>query len=300
MLGLAIGMGPAIWAESPGIRITAPSLGWVLSPDGTQVTEIAGVAASPRAGRELALPAAARRSWASPDAAAVLVQTENGIFLVRESGAPQSILELSGPAEFSAAWDRAAAGFALCGPESCQSFDPAGAIRASWDVEAGARALAYSAESGLVISLNGAAQWLRADGRAPLDGSPIAAAFRPGTSEAWFLDAEGRLTGQDFLGRRTGEGQVIENALGLVASRDGRAFFAASETAAAVFLIESQKTESVEIGEPVEGVWAAPGAFSIRLHDSAKRPIAIWDGESGALGWMPAVEVAVEVTEVNQ
>lgn len=290
MLGLAIGMGPAVWAETPEVRITAPSLGWVLSPDGNQITEIAGVASSPRAGRDRALPGAARRSWASPDATAVLVQTENGIILIREAGEPLAILELSGPAEFSAAWDRAAAGFALCGPESCQAYDAAGAIRSSWEIEAGSRALAFSAGAGVVVASSSAVQWLRADGRTTIDGAPVAAAFRPGTEEAWFLDAAGHLFGQDFQGRRTGEAQLMENPLGLVASRDGKAFFAASEKAAAVFLIESASAESVDVGAPIEGVWATPGAFSVRLHDSAKRPIAIWDGESGLLGWMPATE----------
>ena len=33
---------------------------------------------------------------------------------------------------------------------------------------------------------------------------------------------------------------------------------------------------------------SAAGRFTVRLHDSAKRAIAIWNGDSGITGWVPA------------
>ena len=49
ILCLAVSSHLALGADASGIRIAAPSLGWVLAPDGSQVIEITGVPESPRA-----------------------------------------------------------------------------------------------------------------------------------------------------------------------------------------------------------------------------------------------------------
>jgi hypothetical protein len=131
---------------------------------------------------------------------------------------------------------------------------------------------------------------------------PAAAAFRPNSPELWLLHPSGHLSGRDLQGRRTAEAQLVPNALGLVASQDGAAFFAANAGgAAAVVSLATSQTEQFDLEDTVEGVWPAPGLFAVRLHHSAKRPIGFWNGETGLTGWVPAqpLEQPSE-TEVRQ
>ncbi len=276
-------------AESAGIRLSAPALGWILASDGAQLIEIAGIAASPRAGRAVALPSPARRVWASPDSNAVLLRLDAGLFLLRANEQLEQLAEIPLDVDVTAAWDRSSAGFAICWAEICQARALNGPIRDQWPFTAGARVVAFSMEAGLLTATAQSAEWRNAAELIPLDTIPAAAAFRPGTQELWLLDADGRLAGRDRQGRRTGEGESVANALGLISSADGKAFFAANaDGAAAVFSVASSQSERFAIEESVEGVWPAPGLFAIRLHESAKRPIAIWNGETGITGWMPA------------
>jgi len=106
--------GMALAAESPGIRLSSPTLGWVLASDGSQLIEIAGIAASPRAGRAIDLPSAARRFWTSPDANAVILRLDTGIFLLRSGDQLEQVAE---GIAVTAVWDRASTGFALCWAE---------------------------------------------------------------------------------------------------------------------------------------------------------------------------------------
>ena len=278
--------GLAFAAESPGIRLSSPTIGWVLASDGLQLIEIAGIAASPRAGRAVALPSAARRFWTSPDANAVILRLDNGIFLL---GSGEQLAELSEDFEVTAVWDRSSTGFAICWAEKCEARAANGAIRHQWKVSSGSRVIAYSAEAGLVTASAEDADWHYGGELIHLDAVPAAAAFRSGTKELWLLNPDGRISGQDRQGRRLGEGELVAGALGLVGSLDGKAFFAVNaEGEAAVYSLESAQTVRVAIGNSVEGVWPAPGLFAVRLHESAKRPIAIWNGETGITGWMPA------------
>lgn len=293
LLGLALLPGLAIGAEAPGIRLSPPTLGWILAPDGSQIVEITGVTDSPRAGRALSLPAAARRAWTSPDAAAVLLQLDTGLFLVRSNEQGELLTDLPAGAEVSAAWDRASTGFAACWETNCEARSANGAVRSRWEVAASTRAIAYSDESGLLTGTPESAEWRRGADVIRLDAMPVAAAFRAGTQEIWLLDAGGHLSGQDARGRRVGEGELVAAAVGLAGSLDGKSFFAANaDGAAAVFSMESGQSEHFVIEDTVEGVWAAPGLFAARLHESAKRPVAIWNGESGTTGWMPSQPAA--------
>lgn len=89
-------------------------MGWVLASDGSQLIEIAGIAASPRAGRAIDLPSAARRFWTSPDANAVILRLDTGIFLLRSGDQLEQVAE---GIAVTAVWDRASTGFALCWAE---------------------------------------------------------------------------------------------------------------------------------------------------------------------------------------
>ena len=290
--------GLALAAESTGIRLSSPTLGWVLASDGSQLIEIAGIAESPRAGRTVALPSAARRSWTSPDANSVILRLDTGIFLIRSGEQLEQLAEfpseLPRDIEVAAVWDRSSAGFAICWAEKCEARAANGAIRDQWKISSGSRAIAFSVEAGLVTANAEDAGWHYGGELIQLDAVPAAAAFRAGTKELWLLHLDGRISGQDRQGRRLGEGGLVAGALGLIGSLDGKAFFAVNaEGEAAVYSLESAQTVRVAIEESVEGVWPAPGLFAIRLHESAKRPITIWNGETGITGWMPAATIEV-------
>ncbi|MBI2685638.1 MAG: hypothetical protein HYX27_04925 [Acidobacteria bacterium] len=287
MLSLAIVSGLVLAAEPSAIRISAPSLGWVLAADGSQVVEISGLADSPRTGRAVSLPAVARRAWSSPDAASVLVQLDAALFLIRAAGEPEAIAELPAGVTLSAAWDRSSSGFAVCWETNCEARDAGGAIRTRWEVDASARVLAYSGEGGMVLTTADAAEWRRGGETVRIDPAPAAATFRPRSQELWIVDNTGQLYGQDFQGRRTGEGEMVTDAVGLIASADGRYFFASNaEGNAAVFDVDSGSTNRTDLETTVEGVWLSPGPFSARLHESSKRAIAIWTDVS--IGWVPS------------
>ena len=289
LLSLAVASGLTIAAESPDIRISAPSLGWVLAADGSQVIELAGVSDSPRVGRAFALESAARRAWAAPDSTATVLQTASGISLLRGGDRVEGLFELPAGSAATVAWDRASAGFAVCWDTNCEARDAAGALRSRWEVAAGARVIAYSAANGLVLATGETAEWRRDNAAIALDSQPVAAAFRPGTSELWLLDASGQLSGIDPQRRPTGSAELVAGAVGQVASLDGTAFFAANAEGAAAFTnLETLQTEKFSVEDSVEGLWPAAGRFTVRLHDSAKRAIAIWDGASGITGWVPA------------
>lgn len=289
LLILAAIPGLALAADSAGIRFSSPSIGWVLAADGSQLIEIAGIDSSPRTGRAVALPSAARRSWSSPDASSALLRLNTGLILLKSDGHPTQIVEIASNVDVAAAWDRSSTGFVACWAGTCQARAADGAIRDQWPVPEGSRIVAFSLEAGLLTATSESADWRQGAESIQLETVPAAAAFRPGTQELWLLDADGRLAGRDRQGRRTGEGELVANAVGLVSSADGKALFAVDpEGRAAVFTIESAQSERFSIDESVEGVWPAPGRFAIRLHESAKKPIAIWNGETGVTGWMPA------------
>jgi hypothetical protein len=290
------------WAAEPAaVRLSAPSLGWVLAADGSQAIEINGITDSPRAGRAVVLPSAGRRSWASPDASSAIVRLDVGLFLLRADERVDQLVELAADVEVSAAWDRSSAGFVLCWAEICQSRGADGAIRSQWEVAASSRVLAFSVEAGVVAATADRAVWYAGTEHTPLVTLPVAAAFRSGTQELWWVDAAGHVVGQDWQGRRAGEGELVENALGVVSSLDGKALFAANaEGAAAVLSLDGAQTEKWNVEDTVEGVWAAPGLLAVRLHESAKRPIAIWNGETRSTGWMPASPAPAVDTEVRQ
>ena len=283
-------------AQAPAIRISAPTLGWVLSSDGTQLIEIAGVPESPRAGRAVALSAVARHAWSSPDAAAVALRLDDGLYLVRSGGQLELLTEIEKGAAVSLVWDRASAGFAACWADKCQARTVTGGEAEQWEIAIGSRLIAFSQNAGAVTVSDSAADWRHRGEVIHLDAIPVAAAFRAGTDELWTVDAEGRLTGRDRQGRRTGEGEMVPGAIGLVSSADGSRFFSVnSEREFATYAVASGQTERLSVDDPVDGAWPAPGSFAIRLHESAKRPIAIWDGDSGVTGWMP-----VAASEVRQ
>ncbi|MBL8237545.1 MAG: hypothetical protein JNM66_09015 [Bryobacterales bacterium] len=288
-------------AESPAVRFSSPSMGWILAADGSQAIEITGVADSPRAGRAVALPSAARRSWVAPDATAAVLRLDSGLFLLRSSDVLELLAPLDPGIAVSVAWDRASAGFALCWAESCESRAADGAIRAQWDVPSASRALAFSVADGLVVATADTAFWYSTNETVALQTLPVAAAFRSGPRELWSVDAAGNLLGQDMQGRRTGEAELVANPLGLVGSLDGGTFFAANaEGEAAIFTFDAARTEKWNVEDTVEGAWAAPGVLAVRLHESAKRPVAIWNSETRTTGWMPAETPSATGTEVRQ
>lgn len=289
--------GLAIAADSSGVRISAPALGWLLSPDGSQLIQLTGVAESPRAGATIALENPARAAWASPDASAIVLKFDSGLALLR-SGGPVEPLPGAPIAAHAAVWDRASAGFALCSQDSCLAFDNAGAIRSRWEVASGSRPLAYSADHGLVTVSADGADWHQANQSIRLDSLPAAAAFRPGTAELWFIDAAGTLSQQDAQGLRRALPDLVPNAVGIVAALDGKSIFAVNaEGAAASASLDTLQAERFSLEDTVEGAWPAPGAFAIRLHESAKRPVAIWNGETGLTGRAPAFSPETEVRQ---
>lgn len=257
ILALAALPGIGIAADPPAIRVSAPTLvGWVTVQDGSQIIEIAGIAESPRAGRTVALPSAARRFWASPDGKAVLVRLDTGLFLLKSNDQVELLVEISPDSDVTAAWDRSSAGFAICWAEICQARAADGAIRAQWEVPAGSHVAAFSVDAGLVTATGGGGEWRGGSGVIHLNAAPAAAAFRSGTRELWLHDETGHLIGQDQQGRRIGEGELVPNALGLVSSLDGKSFFSANvEGAAAVFSLDSFQTERLSVPDTVEGVW---------------------------------------------
>jgi len=298
---LAIVTGLTLAAESPAVRLSAPSLAWILAPGGSQVIEITGIPESPRAGRAVGLPSAAWRSWAAPDSNSVILRLDTGLYLFRANDPLVLLTELAPEVDVTAAWDRASAGFALCWAEICQGRGANGALRSQWEVAAATRAVAFSVEAGLVSATPDNAVWRTETSNTALEIVPAAAAFRAGTQELWLVDARGHVTGRDRQGRRTGEGELVENPLGLVSSADGKSFFSANaEGAAAAYSLDAAQTTRVSLEDTVEGVWAAPGPFAVRLHESAKRPIAIWNGETGTAGWMPAANFSTVNAEVRQ
>jgi hypothetical protein len=288
---------PPTWAAPPPARISVPALGWVLSPDGTQIMEIAGLPSSPRPGRSLALPSPARAAWSAPDGLSALLRLDDAFYLALPDQ-PEPLLLLSvpvpeQPAHPSAAWDRGSQGFAICYGEQCLEFDRAGALRGTMAAAEGAQLLAYSRQSGLVTRNGDALAWLRDSASLTLDIPAAAAAFRPGHQELWVLDHAGQLYSFDAAGSRSEMGEFLPAAAGLVASADGSSFFAAAYSgAAARFAVDTRSVTAHQLEDSVDGVWPAPGEFAVRLHDSPKRPIAIWNGDSGTAAASPALIVS--------
>jgi hypothetical protein len=227
--------------------------------------------------------------WAAPDSSSAVVRLDTGLFLLRPASPLQLLQDLPPGAEASALWDRGSAGFALCWLDICEARDAEGAIRSRWSLPAGFRPLAFSLEAGLAAAGSTSALWFHQAGSVPLDTVPAAAAFRSRSMELWMLDRSGNLSGRDAQGRNTGDAILVPDAVGLVGSLDGDAFFAANASGdAAVFSFATAQTRQFALEDPVEGAWPAPGLFAVRLHDSAKKPIAFWNGETGLTGWMPA------------
>ena len=289
--------GLALAADSSGVRISAPALGWLLSPDGSQLIQMTGVAESPRTGATIALESPARAAWAAPDASAILLKLDTGLALLHPGGQLEPVPGVP-PSVHSAIWDRSSAGFAVCWQAVCQAFDPSGAIRSRWEVASAARPLAFSAELGLVTLSPDGADWHQAGRSIRLDSLPAAAAFRPGTGELWFIDAAGTLSQQDSQGLRRALPDLVPSAIGLVAALDGKSIFAVNaEGAAATANLDTLQADRFSVEDSVEGAWPAPGAFAIRLHESAKRPISIWNGETGLTGRAPAFSPESEVRQ---
>lgn len=275
-------------------RIAAPALGWLLSPDGSEVIGITGVIDSPRDGQSYKLPAVASRIWVSPDASALVARMADELWLIspgsssRQLGAADSAV--------SVAWDRGGNGFVICQPERCAEHAASGAVRGSFAVAGTVNVLAYSAGAGVIYAVDSTATWHRASGDVAV-GEAAAAAFRPGSQELWVLSTDGKLAGLDSNGASIGSAELVTGAVGLAMSADGAALVAASGSEAAVFDIRNAQVNRIPVEGGVEGLWLAPGNFAVRLHESAKRPVAFWNGETGALGWMPA---AVAAGEQNQ
>ncbi len=291
-LGLALI--PAL-VSAADLRVSAPGLGWLLSPDGRQVIAITGVPESPRAGDAIPLPGLARQLWSAPDASAALIRLDEGLYLLRPGLDPAELAAVSADAAVSAAWDRASAGFAACWADSCRAFDRAGLPGAETAAAPGVRLLAYSASAGLLTVEGDAALWRAGGSTRPLDAVPAAAAFLPGASELWFLDPAGRLAALSAQGARRDLPETVDSPIALVASADGQSVFVVNATGeAAVLGVASGAVTRHTLEETVEGAWPAPGNFNVRLHESAKRPLAIFNGETGLAGWAPAAAREVE------
>ncbi|HEU0123651.1 MAG TPA: hypothetical protein VFQ91_24180 [Bryobacteraceae bacterium] len=294
LFGLAL-LSNAIFAEESFVpRLASPVLGWVLTAGGTRAMEIAGIAESPRTGSEVVLPAAAQHLWSAPDAHAALVQAGEGLHLLRSGAEPERIAEIPAGTDVSAAWDRGSSAVVACWATVCRAW---GSVDTRWEAPAGAVVLAYSVEAGLAIAVGDQAEWRNGNGVVALPVRPLAAAFRPGTQELWTAGPAGGLTMWTSEGSRTVEAGAVPEPVGLAMAADGSALFIVNaEGLGAKYGIASQQTESVEVGDAVEGVWPAPGAFAVRLHDSAKRAIAIWNGETGQTTWMP-IAASAEVRQ---
>lgn len=275
-------------------RISAPALGWLLSPDGTEVISITGIVDSPRDGLSYRLPGVASKIWASPDASAIVANSGEGLWLITPGTSSRQFASSEG--SISAAWDRAGNGFVVCQTDRCTEYSSSGAVRGGFETSGAADVLAYSAIAGTLYRVDTAAIWHRASGDTPL-GEVAAGAFRSGAQELWTIAFDGRLTGRDANGAVVGSAELVANAVGLVVSADGNSLIAANSSTGAVFEIRNSEVNRFAVESGIEGVWLAPGNLSVRLHESAKRPVAFWNGETGALGWMPA---AVAAGEQNQ
>lgn len=301
-LNLATVSGLSLVAEPPAIRLSAPPVGWVLSPDGSHVLEITGIMESPRTGLAYPLPSAARRAWSAPDARSVLLLLDIGVALRQPGGQVEIFFPAAAGTSVSAAWDRASRGFAVCAGESCQARSADGTLRREYAVAAGTRVLAYSDTAGIVLARAEQAEWRRGSDAVNLEFVPAAAAFRGTQAEIWYIAADGRIAGTDAQGVRSPIREGIADPLGLVSSADGGAFFAANALGEAErFTPSGGAVDRFSLEDTVEGVWAAPGFFAVQLQESAKRPIAIWNGETGVTGWAPAWASSLPAaTEVRQ
>jgi hypothetical protein len=275
-------------------RVSAPALGWLLSPDGTGIISITGIADSPRDGQNYPLPATASKIWTSPDASAIIAQSVDGLWLITPGVSSRQFAAID--TAVSVAWDRSGSGFVVCQPDRCAEYSAAGAVRGGFETAGAADVLAYSASAGTLYDIDGAATWHRSSGDTPL-GEVASGAFLSASKELWTLGADGRLTGRDANGAVVGSAELVTDALGLVVSADGNTLIAANASTAAVYEIRNAEVTRFAVESGIEGVWLAPGNFTVRLHESAKRPVAFWNGETGALGWMPA---AVAAGERNQ
>lgn len=301
LFGIFIASAVGGWAERPGPRLSPPPLGWVLSPDGTQAIEITGVVSSPRPGAAIALPAAASRLWSSPDGRSAIAATDSALFWVRSANEPVALMASEPASSASVAWDRNSEGFAVCVGVRCESRSASGELLEARELETGRTLLAFSATHGWVMDAPGGAYWQSGDIGLSLGSSVIAAQFRPRTRELWTLDQDGTLTGRTAEGGVAGQSNLLRDALGLAVSADGTSFLAVdAEGAAAVFDLRTGLTRAFRLETPPAGVWIASGSFAVRLHDSLKRPIAFWDGETGITGISPAAEIAegVAIAEV--
>lgn len=292
LLGLAL---ISALSSAADLRVSAPGLGWLLSPDGTQVIAITGVPESPRAGAAIALPALARQVWSAPDASALLARLDAGLYLIRPGHDPAELAAIPPDATVSAAWDRASAGFAACWQAACRVFDKEGAPGPESESGPGVRLLAYSAASGLVTVAGDSALWRRGETTRPLDFVPAAAAFVPASGELWVVEDTGRLLALSPEGGRREMPESVSAPIGLVASLDGKSLFTVNGAGeAAVLAAGSGELTRFSLEGTVEGAWPAPGLFNVRLHESAKRPLAIFNGESGLAGWAPAASQEVQ------
>ncbi len=283
----------SVCAPPPAPRLSVPALGWVLSPDGSQLLELAGLPESPRPGRSLPLPRPARAAWSAPDASAALVRLDDGFHLVHpdlpEPFALLPVAEPEEPAPFTAAWDRASLAFAICYGPLCHEFDRDGQSLASFPAASGSHLLAYSRQAGLALRKDGSLLWLRDGAALSLDVSAAAATFRPGHADLWVLDPAGHLTVFDSAGSQSSIAELIPDALGLAPSADGSTFFAAAGNSLAQVQVDTRHVVIYSFEDSVTGVWPAPGGLTVRLHDSPKRPISFWNGDPGIYASAPAL-----------
>lgn len=292
LLGLAL---ISALSSAADLRVSAPGLGWVLSPDGTQMIAITGVPDSPRAGEAIPLPGLARQLWSAPDASAVLVRLDAGLFLIRPGQDPVELAAIAPDLGVSAAWDRSSAGFAACWQVACRAFDKEGAPGPESESGPGERLLAYSATAGLVTVNGESALWRRGESARTLDFVPTAAAFVPGSGELWVVGDAGRILALSAEGARRELPESVAGPIALVASLDGMSVFTVNGAGeAAVFTAATGELARFTLEGTVEGAWPAPGLFNVRLHESAKRPLAIFNGDSGLAGWAPAATQEVQ------
>lgn len=266
-------------------RISAPALGWLLSPDGAEIIGITGVIESPRDGQTYRLPASATRIWVSPDASTVVARSSEGLWLIAPGTSSRQFASIDGPV--SLAWDRSGSGFVVCQMDRCAEYSSSGTARGGFETAGAASAVAYSVSAGTVYKLDDSATWHRASGDTGL-GEIAAGSFRPGAQELWTLAPDGRLTGRDANGATIGSAELVPEAVGLVISADGNTLISANASSAVTMDFRNAEVNRFAVESGVEGLWLAPGNLAVRLHESAKRPVAFWNGETGALGWMPA------------
>lgn len=267
-------------AQNASVRISAPALGWVLSHDGSQVIAITGVTESPRDGEAISLPGAASRIWGSPQGDRFVAALPDGTWLFAPATAPQRILETEAGA---AVWSRNGDVVAACLGESCQVFERAGSHRFNLSLPEGATLAALQPEGGFAFR-TAEGIGIRAGATEEFHPNAVAIAFTPDGSGAWVLNKEGVLAGP------AGPAEFLRNAVGMVIALDGSALIAvAADGSAAAFDPPTRNVRHFALEAGVDGVWPAPGNWNVRLHDSAKRPIAFWSGETSAFSWMPEV-----------